>query len=503
MYANEAIAGAMEAMEADIPEAEAETTRPIYHFRPPAGYHNDPNGLIWHDGSYHMFYQHHPFTHGRGKGGPIFWGHARSGDLLHWEHLPMAIWPSTELGEDRCASGSTVINPAGEPMIFYTCFGDPSRGRHPREAPDQWAALGDKDLIVWRKHPANPVLTGAVHGGLPVLQWRDPFVFLHEGTYYMLLGGKVDRGGGFRGGILIYRARNDALTDWEFLNVLLEWPDPAIESLECPNIFRFDDKWLLFLSYHPPATRTAYLVGALDTETFTFQAERQGSMDLGTMGVYAPQAMRDGQGRVIGFGWIRPAGWHPGGGHGWSGCMTLPRVLSLDADGSLRQEPAEELRSLRGRHRWWRDLTLDDAGCVLDGVSGDALEILADFAPSTQGACGLKVRRAADGSRAVLIRHDGRQLHVTGADPEGLFAADEGISAGMDYHVPLPRADNASPLRLHVFIDKCVLEIYVDGGACITRAIYSPAGDLGVEVFAEGGRTSVRSLDVWEISSIW
>ena len=94
LAARQAIAKATQAFEQDIPEAESDSTRPVCHFRPPAGYHNDPNGLIQHKGIYHLFYQFHPFSHGRGKGGEIFWGHARSRDLIHWEHLPIAIWPS-------------------------------------------------------------------------------------------------------------------------------------------------------------------------------------------------------------------------------------------------------------------------------------------------------------------------------------------------------------------------------------------------------------------------
>jgi beta-fructofuranosidase len=497
---NEAIAGAMRAVEADVPVAMADPTRPVYHFLPPAGYQNDPNGLIRHDGYFHMFYQAHPFTHGRGKGGPIFWGHARSPDLVRWEHLPMAIWPSTEHGEQRCASGSVVIGRDGQPMIFYTSMGERIRQA---DAPDQWAALGDKDLIVWRKHPANPVLTGAAHGDLRVSEWRDPFVFRDGEAYYMLVGGRAHRGDQALGCVTIYRALDHALTRWQFLNVLYEWPDPGIRCIECPNLFRFGDAWVLFFSYTPPPTQVAYLIGTLDEDTFTFRPDRRGELERSPMGMYAPQAMRDERGRVILFGWVRPAGWRPGGGHGWCGCMTLPRVLSLDVDGCLRQEPAEELRTLRGRHHEWRDLVLHNAGRVLDGVRGDALEIVAEFEPVSQGAYGFRVRRSADGQRAVEIRCDGDQVQLTGADPTGLFDGARDALAGADYHVPLPQGDGTSAQRLHLLIDKCVLELYVDRKECITRAIYPPLDDLGVEVFADEGRAVLRSLDIWEMKPAW
>lgn len=494
-YANQAIAKAMEVVATDVPEAKADPARPVYHFCPPAGFHNDPNGLIHHAGYFHMFYQHHPYSHGQGKGGPIFWGHARSRDLTSWEHLPFALWPSTEQGEEKCASGSTVIGPGGQSMIFYTSFG---HGIPPSDAPEQWVALGDRELLVWRKHRANPILTSDVHDGVQISEWRDPFVFQHEHSYFMVIGGKVHRNSRSRAGVMLYRALNQDLTEWQFVNVLYEWPDAGTRSLECPNLFRFGDTWLLFFSYHPPPTRTAYLIGTFDTETYTFNPERQGSLDLSPMGVYAPQAMRDEKDRVILFGWVRPAGWYPDGGKSWCGCMTLPRTLSLDTNGQLRQEPVQELEGLRGRHYSWSDLSPGPTGQVLEGVGGDVLEIIVEFGPVVRGVCGLKVRRSADGKNAVTVGYDGKQIYFTGADPKGLFASTGGVSAGSDYHIAIQRVDSDSQFRLHLFIDKCVLELYVDRRFCMTRSVYCSPEDLGIEVFAPDG-AQIRSLDIWEM----
>ena len=500
MQRDESIAAATREVEAAIPEAQADPNRPVYHFRPPAGYHNDPNGLIWHEGYYHIFYQFHPFTRGRGKGGPIYWGHARSPDLLRWEHLPIAIWPSAERGEDRCASGSAIIGPEGRPIIFYTSF---DNRISPSDAPDQWAALGDDQLITWRKHPANPIMTSAVHASLRISQWRDPFVFQDGPTHYMAIGGKVHRPDAARAGVALYRAEDDTLTRWRFLNVLHEWPDPAIRSLECPSLFRFGDRWLLFFSYHPPPTQVGYAIGSLDLDTFVLRPEHEGRLELATMGMYAPQGLRDHKGRVIVFGWVRSAGWYPGGGRGWSGCMTLPRVLSLDEDGRLHQQPAEELQSLRGPRQVWRNLKLDRATRVLDGARGDTLEISATFEPGSAASYGLVVRRSDEGERGVVIRCDGRELHITGADPTEIFGNDQGLSAGVDDHVQLDLPEGRDATHLRVFIDKCVLELYVDDRICLTRAIYSPAEDLGVAMFCDGGEVEVSSIEVWTIAGIW
>ncbi len=491
---NPAITKALEAIGEIVPLAEADPNRPVYHFRPPAGYHNDPNGPIWHNGYYHLFYQLHPFTRGKGTGDRIYWGHARSSDLVHWEHLPPALWPSEELGETICASGSTVIRPDGRPMIIYTSIEPVNLFAG---APEQWAALGDDDLVTWQKHPANPVLAKEVHCGLPIAHWRDPFMFEDEGSYYMVTGGRVNKADGSgRGCITIYRANDDSLTKWEFLSVLYEFPDDSAESLECPGMFQTGDKWVLFFSYYPPATRVAYMIGNLDKTSFKFTPELQDMMEYSPMGMYAPTAMRAPDGRIICWGWIRFAGWYPGGGRGWSGCMTLPYVLSARPDGWLAQEPAVELQTLRDKHYTTANLSLGSDTMALP-IVGDALEIEAEFEVG-EGSCGLVVRRSDDGERGVVIGYDGSQIHVTGADPTAVFDGTDEL-AGADYHAPLQLLRSEDTLRLHLFIDKCALELFVNGRACFRRAIYSPFEDLGVAVFGAG----VSKLDVWTLKAAW
>jgi beta-fructofuranosidase len=498
--ARESILRAMAAVDETVPRAAADPTRPVYHFRPPAGYHNDPNGPIWHKGYYHLFYQFHPFTHGAGKGGDIYWGQARSSDLVHWEHLPPAIWPSAERGESVCASGSATINPERRPMVFYTS-GDPVERL--AGTPEQWAALGDDDLITWRKHPANPILTGELHGSLNITQWRDPFILRDDGQFYLVLGGRVNREeGSGRACLCIYRALDESLTRWEFLNVLYNFPDPDTTSLECPGLFRMGDKWLLFFSHYPPPTQVAYLIGELDKATWMFKPEFQDRLEYSPAGVYAPAATRDPSGRIICWGWVRPAGWYPEGGRGWSGCMTLPRIFELRPDGWLGQTPAPELQALRGEHLSWSDVNLTNEHRVLPDVRGDCLEILAEFERGDTEMCGLLVRRSDDGERGVIIGYDGREMHITGVDPTGVFAGANSL-IGADHHVRFEMLPSESTLTLHVFIDKCVLEVYVNGRACYTRALYSPLEDLGVAVFALGARAVAPRIDIWKMKPIW
>jgi beta-fructofuranosidase len=113
---NPAIDRATQGVAAALMRAAADSTRPVYHFRPPAQWMNDPNGVIFHEGWYHIFYQHNPYGDNWGH---MHWGHARSRDLVDWDHLPIALWPSLELGEEHCFSGCATVD-----ADLHQCPGD-------------------------------------------------------------------------------------------------------------------------------------------------------------------------------------------------------------------------------------------------------------------------------------------------------------------------------------------------------------------------------------------
>src|SRR5262249_32779114 len=134
------------------------------------------------------------------------------------------------------------------------------------------------------------------------------------------------------------RAENDDLTEWKYLGVLFQHPDKDVKNIECPNFFKLGDRWVLIVSQGQPVQ---YFVGSLDGATMKFAAQTRGVMDYGNY--YAPNCLADASGRRILWGWVN--GFK--GGLGWNGCLTLPRVLSLASDGTLRQRPAPEVAKLR------------------------------------------------------------------------------------------------------------------------------------------------------------
>jgi len=474
-YANPTIARAMQSVAAATARAEADPSRPIYHFRPPALWMNDPNGTIYHNGYYHLFYQHNPYGDDWGH---MHWGHARSKDLVYWEHLPIALWPSEERGEGHCFSGCAWISGQGQPMLFYTKV---SPGDHDKRLDnEQWAAIGDADWLVWQKHPANPILSLENHGG-PKFggEWRDPFIFQEGDRTFMVLAGNVEE----KAMVALYEAEDTELVRWRYRGILAQKPTSEVRYFECPNFFSLGDRWILLYSPYAPVR---YMTGSFDVETLSFSPEQEGVLDPGfgndVPNFYATNILFDDQGRCILLGWVR--GFTPG--RGWNGCLALPRILSIGPDGRPRQEPVPELQRLRGRQMQLPELTLNNSRQLLADIQSNSLELQVVIEPDDAKTVGLTIGHSQAGQQGVAIRYDGQNLEVAGVP------------------VPFKLSETEKALKLHLFLDRSVLEVFAnDGRVCVTRVIDPPAQDSSIELFATGGRARFKSIEAWEMNSIW
>ena len=274
-------------------------TRPRIHFLPPAGWMNDPNGTIYHNGYYHVFYQHNPYDD---TWRDLHWGHARSKDLVSWEHLPIALVPSKAHDERSCYSGSCCVTDGGVPTIFYTRV-RPLPEREPRE---QWAATSDDEMIMWTRHPRNPMLTD--HHGGPAIKgnWRDPFVFRTEGRTFLVITAQLAESAGEDFAVLLYEALDGELEEWVFRNIILRKPGYELSFPECPNFFPMGDEWVLLTSPYKPVE---YHIGTFNLSTYTFSPRTHGRLDAG-IDYYATNTAHAPDGRLILFAWIR---WVPEG----------------------------------------------------------------------------------------------------------------------------------------------------------------------------------------------
>jgi beta-fructofuranosidase len=457
-----------------------------YHVMPPAGWMNDPNGLIYWNDEYHVFYQHYPYEP---KWGPMHWGHAKSKDLVSWEHLPIALAPSEEYdcgetGGYGCWSGSAVDD-NGVLSLFYTGHVD---GRTSMEV--QCIATS-KEGITFRKSDANPVIASAPEDG--AFGFRDPKVWQHEGQWYMVLGYGKDG----IGKTLMYTSSD--LLSWSYLGVTAESNGTMGDMWECPDLFPLGDRdehVLIISPMNMGATKTMYLTGKLSYETGKFDYCYAERLDYG-FDFYAPQTMVDGKGRRILIGWMNIWGAQmPEQEQGWMGAFTLPRELTLADDGQLRMQPVAELLQLRKDHNRVDGRRIE-AGEIFSvvGIKGDQLEIIAVFnTAQSEGEFGLQLRCSEDGAEYTEVTYSvvQRTLRV---DRTNSGSGEAGVN-----EVKIDPLEDGS-IRLQMFVDRSSVELFANNGIkTITNRIYPKRDSLGIKLFAREGGAYMEGLDVWELA---
>ncbi len=437
--------------------------RPAYHFLPPANWINDPNGLIHWRGEYHLFYQHNPFAP---VWGHMHWGHAVSRDLVHWEDRPPALATDQPYDASGCFSGCAVATDAGFTLVYT--------GVHPHAdgSRRQVQCLAETtDGVHFAKHPANPVLADPPADMTP-WHFRDPFVWwgdLGDGPAWQMALCGATPDDPHRGAVLWYRS--DDLVDWAYRGpLLLEHAGSGKRTHECPNFFRLGDRWMLITSPQPTGQAWVWH-GTLDGGTF----DHDGGAVLDRGGcLYAPLTFLDAAGRRLLIGWVREQrSVEEAEAGGWNGCLSLPRTLTLGADGWLRQTPVAELEALRG-------------GAFRDDVAprGRLLEIEVRFDRDAAGGdpCGLDVLASAEPGSGLPIRVEpGSGAITAGEFTLGTLAADE------------------HEARLRVFIDGSVIEVFANER--IAGAVRHYSGSAAEDrVHLVGEPTALRA---WPLRPIW
>lgn len=288
-----------------------------YHFEPKMGWMNDPNGLICFQGRYHAFFQHNP--HGP-QWGPMHWGHAVSDDLIHWEELPIALYPDMEYENDGgCFSGSAVEKD-GRLYLFYTSVS--------HELKQTQSVAYSDDGIHFTKYPGNPVIR---ENPLGYPDFRDPKVVCLDGTYYMVVG----TGNETSGKVLLFTSAD--LLHWEYAGILFEGEAYA-HCIECPDFFKLGSRYvLMFSKINEKERATHFVVGDFENGklvNYTISRPEWG------VDFYAPQTFSDGDRRVM-IGWMYHWGKEAPSGCPFAGALSIPRQLKLIDDG-IYNYPVEE-----------------------------------------------------------------------------------------------------------------------------------------------------------------
>ena len=480
-----------------------EPFRPQFHFTPERNWMNDPNGMVYYDGEYHLFYQYNPFGN---KWGHISWGHAVSTDLVHWEHLPVAL---SEQGEIMMFSGSAVIDDNntsgfgkdGQPPMVAIYTGH-------REASEQTEGLQDQRLAysndrgrTWTQYAGNPVID------IGSSEFRDPKVFWHEVTNRWIMAVVLSKERKVR----LYGSQN--LKQWTQLSEFGPagaWHDPIL--WECPDLFPLqvagqpsETKWVLIVNINPggPAhgSGTQYFVGDFDGTRFTLDPSLTGEnalwVDYGS-DFYAAVTwsnIPDWDGRRILLAWM--SNWDytqdvptaP-----WRGAMTVCRSLALERTSTglrLAQKPVDELRMLR-----------EEPPLVFPGGSfTDADEWLSrqKDLPELLDVKMTFSAVVADSPFAINIRSGANEITVLAVDPQsgkltvdrtysGLVAFHPAFSTSVRHEAPVEITDGKIILRF--LLDTSSLEVFAQGGTtCLTEQIFPTAGKRRITLSSDGGRT--------------
>ncbi|MFF8973972.1 glycoside hydrolase family 32 protein [Streptomyces sp. NPDC014995] len=462
---------------------------PVAHLRPPSNWINDPNGLAFHDGHYHVCFQYNPY-------GPehatMHWGHFRSSDLLTWEELPVALTPTPGSEDaDGCFSGNAVSD--GDRMVaFYSAFRT-DRWAQPVTTAESW-----DDGVTWT--PRGSLLIPDLPEGATM--YRDPYVWREGGGWRMLVGSALADG---RAAALLYESSD--LEHWHYRGPFLDQaPQPLAPGAdtglgwECPQYL------------HAPDGRGALIVSAWDPElgprrTVAYPGREQDGRFVAGAPVlldhgpdfYAPALLPAPDGRWLLWGWsweARDPQWVREAG--WAGLLTLPREVTLGEDGSVRQRPATELLSLRdGRAVTASGETAKTAVLGTVGASFDLTARLELRAPGTAG--GLRVVTSADGTEYLDIRID---------SAAGELVVDRGHASldprahGGTYRVPCPEAKTAfgAPIELRLVVDRSVAELYLPSGRTLTLRFYpTGGGPWRIEARAAGDGPIGYTVGAWNL----
>ncbi len=488
-----------------------ERYRPQFHFTPKINWMNDPNGLVFYDDQYHMFYQYNPFGD---TWGFMSWGHAVSDDLVHWEHRPVAI-PYGKEEEEGIFSGSAVVdhnnttgfgdgNHAPIVAIYTSAYG----GDEPNQA--QSLAYSIDGGETFEKYEGNPVLDHEDP------DFRDPnVVWMDEMDQWLMVVALP-----LQHKVQFYSSDN--LIDWEYLSDF--GPAGGIEGIwECPDLFQLpvdgdpgDMRWVLQVDMNPGAiaggSGSQYFIGDWDGTQFIPDDENsEGEVlwtDFGT-DFYAAitwNNIPEEDGRRLWVGWMN--NWEYANQiptEPWRSAMSIPRSIHLervDDQILMVQRPVEELQQLREDHIQLQDITVEASEITSlsdQGLSGLAYEMIVEIDPGDADAAGLLLR-VGDGEETIV----GYDSRIQSAFVDRRNSGDEEFTEefGIRNDAPVLLVDGK--IRLHIFVDWSSIEVFANNGVpVITNRIFPDPESRDIQVFSQGGTATIEQIDFWTLRSTW
>ncbi len=490
----------------------AELYRPQVHFSPPSGWMNDPNGMVYYEGEYHLFYQYYPDST---IWGPMHWGHAISTDLMHWENLPIALYPDS-LG--FIFSGSAVIDinntsgfgKDGKPAMvaIFTLHDMKGQKAGKQDIESQGIAYSIDKGRTWTKYDKNPVLKSP---GTP--DFRDPKVSWNIETMKWIMTLAV-------GDHICFYSSPD-LKDWSLESEFGKGIGAHGGVWECPDLFQLpvsgttdQKKWVLIVNINPGGpnggSAAQYFVGEFDGHKFTNESNDIQWADQGKDN-YATVTFSDipaSDGRRISIGWM--SNWQyaqvvPTGV--WRSAMTLPRELKLISENNkytLISEPVKELQLLRERKTELKSEAIKSKLELDAQLSAPVLPVELDLKFS------LPATDASTDFGLELFNSKGENLLIGYDKSKGEFYVNRTNAGNSDFskdfngiHVS-PFLLSGSSVDMHLIIDAASVELFAMQGKVVMTEIFFPTEEFtGIRIYNKNGNVQLDSGLIYKLNSIW
>ena len=474
--------------------------RPKYHAIAPSHWMNEPHAPLYYNGKYHLFYQHNPFGPYWGQ---IHWGHWVSDDMVNWKHTAIALAPEKgTIDPDGIWSGSAFIGPDDMPMLFYTAGND-------AKVENQYTSIAypedksDKNLISWKK---SGIIVEKPSEYLH-REFRDPYVFKIDTTYYMIVGSGIAE----KGGTAALFESEDA-KNWNYLHPFYQtdikkypfmggvWELPVFLPLPKEDGTSSNKYVLMVLPLRDAANvEVFYWVGSFDKENKKFipDQEKPSLLDYGNFGFTGQSGLIDPKtNRSIVFSIAQGKfGTVDTYNMGWAHNAGLPINLWLGNNNELNFAPIKELNSLRGKPIInWNNCGISKLQKDLKKVNSDQLEIILEF-KAGKDKKGIVVRKSNTGNPQAMIYYDPKTNSVVfdkiQDNPERKFTA---------LKAPL---SNNEDIKLHIYLDKSMIEIYINNQTSITDRIYFTETDAKhIELLGFENDKKIKTLQIWPIDSI-
>ena len=429
---------------------------PAFHITGGEGWINDPNGLVFFNGEYHVFYQYYPHDT---KWGPMHWGHVVSNDLTNWKRLPVALAPGGVGDKDGCFSGTAIVA-FGKLFLMYTGFEENGGGENVRQVQ---CLAESSDGVYFRKHGVV-IGSDALPDGYMPCDFRDPHVFYHDGNYYCLVAAKKKGG---RGNLLLYVSSD--LFNWTIKSDALGFESDGI-MFECPCFM--EKAGLIAVCDQFPVSRengclnvhsARYFLGKMDYTAGRFLVDNEGILDYG-FDYYAPQCFA-GSGDTVVIGWLNM--WDrnvPSAKYGFAGMLTVPRKLTVQ-NGQVWQTPIVKKRKVFEREV---DGTLEDRA-----VAG-VIEISAEGAKEFE----ISLRRGGDNETIIRLDGDSWVFDRSRSGEAILGAEKDELSLAGKRRMP---QGTEGKTKITIVLDKYSVEFF-EGGKVASSTIYPPLEADGIKL---------------------